>query len=507
MLQNLTRLLLRSRPIPKPIRHADRTGTTRRDYPQGALASHIIGYRTRLTEERIQERTRQLSRPDPLNYQAGDWMGQTGIEKFYESELRGLRGKKKVTTNLRGEILREEIVRESRPGRDLELTLDSKLQHHAEELLERALQGLPLTDEEKSETPPLLPVGGALAIMDIRTGELLAAASAPHFDLRVLTDPAQGSWKEITSDPRHPLFPRLTRMQIPAGSVFKTVTAVGLLHQEGFNPDRADYCQGFLKTPDRFRCLVFTHSGVGHFDVDLAKAMAQSCNVYFFKHAPKLGASRLADWGRNFGFGERTGVDLPGEERGFLPAHQPGKTRQRGRDDIMGLCIGQGTLLVTPLQVVRMMAAVANGGTLVTPHLLRANGYDSLSENSAPKSGKLRIRHLDPQLLARVREGLEQVVSHPQGTGYKTVRLAEVKIAGKTGTAEVAGKPDHAWFAGYVPADRPRYAIVSVLEHGGSGGKAAGPLAREMIRAMLEEGLLRPQGGTPQTPVTADLQP
>lgn len=516
LLQNISReaaVEIEAHPETYPGMRIERT--TRRDYPQGAVASHVIGYRTRLSEERIQQRRAQLVHADPLNYQVGDWMGQTGVEKFYESDLRGLRGRKKLTTNLRGEIVREEIVRQPRAGQDLELSIHVPLQLKAEELLERTLRGLPLVEGVESERGKpagdakgeTLPAGGVLAVMDIRTGELVAAASAPHFDLRALTDARYGSWPEITSDPRHPLFPRLTRMQLPAGSVFKTVTAVALMHEEGFNPDRGYHCQGFLKTPDRFRCLVFTHSGVGHYETDLAKALAQSCNVYFFKLAPKVGGSRLADWGRNFGFGERTGIDLPGEERGFLPAHQVGVTQQRGRNDPLGLAIGQSTLLVTPIQVLRMMAAVANGGTLVTPHFLRGSGPTSVADATSRKTSRVPVPGLDPQRLARVREGLEQVVSHPQGTGYKTVRLSEIKIAGKTGTAEVAGRPDHAWFAGYFPADRPRYAVVSVLEHGGSGGKAAGPLAREMVRAMLDQGMLRPERRSPAAPVTADVEP
>lgn len=481
------------------------TRSSRREYPAGPLAAHLVGYRKRLDDEGIRERKQRYPSGDPLDYGVGDWAGETGLEKYYETALRGLRGLKRVTLDWRGEILSEETLRAPRPGRDLQLSLHAPLQLEIETILDRTLN--PESDPQATETatsaedpasPDPVPRGACLAIMDIRTGELIAAASAPHFDLQLMVEHDSEEWQRISNDNRHPLFPRLTRMQLPPGSVFKTLTSLALLELPGFNPDEEFFCQGYLTTPAKFRCLSFTHNGVGHDATDLTRAMAQSCNVYFFSLAPQLGRKNLSEWGARLGFGTPTGIDLPGESRGNLP-----RSRQL---DLRGLAIGQGELLVTPLQILRMMAAVANDGKLVTPHLVQNTPAlpDSLSPGSTPSRTVSFPREPIPDLsshtLQRLREALAAVVAHPQGTAHRTLYMRELPVAGKTGTAETQGKPDHAWFAGYFPADRPRYAVVTILEHGGSGGRAAGPPTRLAVEAMLHLGLLTPsRTPTPQT--------
>ena len=178
----------------------------------------------------------------------------------------------------------------------------------------------------------------------------------------------------LLADPAHPLFHRAIQMALPPGSVFKTVTAVALLESAGLDPAATFYCQGYLKQPDRQRCAVYVRHGTGHGDVTLAEALAESCNVYFFHHAEKLPPQALVDWARRLGFGQPTGVDLPGEARGIVPT--PDSIRKlEGHGwhtaDTQAMSVGQGSLTATPLQVVRMMAAVANGGLLVTPHVVR----------------------------------------------------------------------------------------------------------------------------------------
>jgi penicillin-binding protein 2 len=212
--------------------------------------------------------------------------------------------------------------------------------------------------------------------------------------------------------------------------------------------------------------------------------------VYFFHAAREMGGQKLLETAKQFGFGQPTGVDLPDESAqgkpvGNLPAMPC---------DHLGVAIGQASLTVTPLQIVRMMTAIANGGELLTPRLARRSGSSVVTDESQSNLLEAPIAHPIPNLssyaLEQVRHGLEHVVAYPRGTGFKTVRMTEVAIAGKTGTAESRGGQDHAWFAGYVPADRPRYAFVVVLERGGSGGKMAGPLAKKLVEAMLHEGLI-----------------
>jgi penicillin-binding protein 2 len=338
---------------------------------------------------------------------------------------------------------------------------------------------------------------------------VLAAVSAPRFSLQELLHPSPAEWAAITSDPRQPFFHRATSMTVAPGSVFKAITAVALLESGSFDPDAHRHCQGFLDRPDQHRCYTYRHFGVGHGDVDLSQALCRSCNVYFFQGARKIGPGPLVHWAERFGIGQATGIDLPGEQSGNLPRPPVPESAilQVGFDepdrsqppwypgDTLGLAIGQSRLTTTPLQMARVMAAIANDGFLVTPHLLQ--GLGSARQIDGDPSTRLStppprpIPDLTQGTLGRVREGLEMVVAHPQGTGYKSVRMSAVKIAGKTGTAEVGGGlSDHAWFAGYVPADRPKYAFAVVLEHAGSGGSTAGPVAKRTVETLLELGLV-----------------
>jgi penicillin-binding protein 2 len=335
-----------------------------------------------------------------------------------------------------------------------------------------------------------LPPGASLVAIDVRTGAIVACASGPRFDLNVLAEGDATGWNEIQADPRKPLFDRATRMTLPPGSVFKAISAVAFLEGGHLDPEAPFHCQGFLQRPDQYRCLIFRRYQVGHGDVTLVDALAKSCNVYFFHHAKALGPESLHQWAARFGIGQKTGVDLPGEQAGRLPAARP-KRDERRIGETLQLSIGQADLTVTPLQMARMMAAIANGGTLVMPHFAESTGPSEESEAALSAFESQAIPELSSRTLAWVRRGLEQVVANPKGTGYKTVRHEIVSIAGKTGTAEPGGgRPDHAWFAGYVPADRPKIAFAVVLEHAGSGGHAAGPVAKRFVDAMLQHGLL-----------------
>lgn len=459
-----------------------------REYPLGSLAAHVVGFRKPLTQEEWEARQKRLPAGDPLGYLPGDRIGQTGIEKHYERHLRGVRGQRKLLLNSQGEVVEEREIRAPRPGQDLQLTLNISLQQHAESLLAAAVHPPPPkpADPDQEEAPPALapPQSGCIAVMDVRTGELLVAAAWPTFDINVYLNGKPDERRKIEADPRFPLYPRLHKMTLAPGSVFKALTATAML-QAGIPADAPFHCQGYLDIPTRRRCLPFVHQNVGHGDVDLSLALAQSCNVYFFHAARQMGGKKLIETAAQFGFGHPTGVDLPDEKAGNLPAV---------RCDHLGVAIGQASLTVTPLQIVRMMTAIANGGELLTPRLARRAGSAVISDESSSDMLDAPAPHAIPNIsshaLEQVRHGLEQVVAYPRGTGYKTVRLPEVAIAGKTGTAEARGGQDHAWFAGYVPAERPRYAFVVVLERGGSGGKMAGPLAKQLVQAMLQEGLI-----------------
>jgi penicillin-binding protein 2 len=477
---------------------------TRRVYPQGSLAPHIIGYRKPIDSSTVAEYRRKLTAGDPYDLQPGDRIGVAGIERQYNRQLRGVRGVRKLVLSSRGEILRDEIDRLPRPGRDVVLAMNVPLQRAAVELLDNVLSR-PADDPVTGKRLPL-PTGGVLIALDAQSGAVLASVSGPGYDVNTLVDGDRAAFAGLMSDSRRPLFHRAVSAQLPPGSIFKIVSASAFLDSGRIDPDAMFDCQGFLSTPDAFRCAVFRNFGVGHGPIDLTAALARSCNVYFFSGTRRTGASIIADWGRRFGLGQPTGIDLGGDASGNVPdvPVAPASTGRKKRvvsGVELQLAIGQARLLVTPMQAARMVAAVANGGSLVTPRLVESIGdpvnTDDVTSvfDSTEAPAPTRIEGLTPQTLHRIRTGLAAVVNHPQGTAFKTVRSPHVSIAGKTGTAETGGgRPDHAWFVGYAPAERPRVAFVVVLEHAGSGGHAAGPVARRFVEAMLRLGLL---GGKP----------
>jgi len=490
--------------------------STDRIYPHGALAAHVIGARKPVENVAAKQIRRKNAQGEQFEFELGDRIGLTGVESSYDHHLRGRRGLKRVVKSRRGEIVRTETIRKPRPGGDVVLTLDFPLQRQMENLLDslpaRAIQTITEEDSVVSETskpPPNKSAGSSIVALDVRTGEVLLAVSSPRYDLNLLLHPDAERWQQLLDDPRRPFFPRATQMALPPGSVFKALTSVAVLESRVVGPKELIYCQGFLHRPDRFRCY---HS-IAHGDTELSDAVCRSCNVYFFTAAERMGPGPIVEWARRFEFGQPTGLDLPRERGGNLPSPNadsmsPAATkRSRGarhstwhKGNTLQLAIGQASLTVTPMQVARMMAAIANDGYLVTPHVVRDTGPTSVRDDHQRLTSHREpypIPGLSPGTLSHVRRAMQRVVADPRGTGYKTVRLDGVRIAGKTGTAEVGpGKEDHAWFAGFVPADNPRIAFAVVLEHAGTGGRVAGPVARELVAAMLERGLL------PRTEIT-----
>lgn len=472
--------------------------TSDRVYPAGSFAAHVIGARRWMPAD--------SASPESPNVFRGR-EGISGIEQAYDPVLRGRPGLKRVVYNRRREILSTDVIREPQNGRDVTLTFDSDLQAAAERILDDTIASSTFSEPDNTDDsaptsePDVVPQGATLIAFDINTGEILAAACAPRFDLSLYADFDQEKWDAVVADPRHPFFSRITALSAPPGSIFKVLTAVAAVESGVVDDKTPLHCQGYLDRPDQLRCMIYRHQGGSHGDVTLADALCQSCNVYFFKAAKEMRPQQLRTWIERFGFGAQTGVDLAGESAGRVPGLSGGSPAGRpGRGADPQLAIGQSSLLVSPLQVARMMAAIANGGFLVQPRFARppqessAGGRDELIltsiESTFPATSR-KIPDLSPRTLAIVREGLERVVNDPQGTG-KSARVAGVRIAGKTGTAETSGdQPDHAWFAGYVPADRPRIAFVIMLEHAGSGGQAAGPVAKRFVEALVESGRIR----------------
>jgi penicillin-binding protein 2 len=472
----------------------------RRFYPAGDTAAHVVGHLGPVEKHELDSTSDGGHNPA---YHPLDLIGRMGVERQYERYLRGNRGVRVDLLSRNGAVNSSHWRPGPTVGTDMMLTLDPSLQRTAERLLDSALRRRPPAVDGEPQG------GGAVVVLDVRRGEVLAAASAPRFDPNAFSTSSSHDRAVLLSDPNHSLFDRAAQMAIPAGSVFKVPAAIALLETGTTHADEAFYCQGYLHSPDRQRCLIFVRDGVGHGDTTLTDALARSCNVYFFHYATQAGAASLIDWSIRLGFGRRTGIDLPGEVAGQLPT--PANIRSLEghgwrKGDTQALAIGQGSLTVTPLQIVRLLAAVANGGTLVTPRVVR----DIATVDRAPAeldelgdvpqldfAPPVRIEGLSSSTLDVIRDGLKRVVADTQGTAHGTVYTESIMIAGKTGTAETGStsgglkREDHAWFVGYAPAEAPKVAFVVALEHAGSGTAAAGPVAKRLVMRMAELGYFK----------------
>lgn len=441
-----------------------------RRYPGGSMAAHVVG---QLGAESSQDESAS---------QSAARVGISGAERQFEQILRGRAGIAIDQVDRAGNRIASKNETPVFPGRDVILSLDARLQRTAEALLDGAVERTATLDGTATS-------GGAMVVLDVHSGRVLALASAPRFDPGSLADTAQ--FRQLADSASKPLFDRALAMALPPGSVFKIVSAAALIECGAIDPSRPFECQGYWTRPDRERCLLFRRQGKGHGPVNLEQALAQSCNVYFFHHATAAGAEPLVEWAGRFGLGERTGIDLPGEARGRIPVFSSQDGKASGQPDWSGadtraLAIGQSTLLVSPLQMACIMAAIADGGELPTPRISRSIGLtETLDQGdesaSLPPPAKRKVEGLSRSTLDALRAGLRAVVADEYGTAHAQLFSSEVEVAGKTGTAETgAGQGDHAWFAGYAPPTRPEIAFAIVIEHGGAGSEAAS-LARRLI--------------------------
>jgi penicillin-binding protein 2 len=355
------------------------------------------------------------------------------------------------------------------PGAQVVTTVDRRIQEAAE----RAMAGK----------------AGAVVVMDPRNGDVLALTSSPAFSLDRLTGNLdRDEWVRLVRDPMTPLLNRALQGQYPPASVFKIIVAAAGLQEGSLTPMDRIYCNGEFSLGN-WTFKDWKPGGHGH--LDLHGSIAQSCDIFFYQAGLKVGADVMAKYAQAFGLGAPTGIDLGGERFGLVPFSPAQRQRARRHwlpGDTVNMSIGQGQLLVTPLQTARMMAAVANGGILWKPRLVqrveRADGTLAYSSSSQMTE---RVE-LSPVVWAFLRQSLTSVVK--DGTGA-LARLPGVDIAGKTGTAQTIAKSDaakgqdHAWFASFAPADDPQYVVVVLVERGGKGGQVAAPIARQIYEAIF----------------------
>ncbi len=448
-----------------------------RRYPLGPIMAHVVGYIGSITE-------RELEARDPARYSGTSQIGKTGIERAYEDQLHGYPGVQQVETNAQSRVLRVLDVEPPVPGRDLVLNIDARLQ--------------------KAAFDALGDYKGAVVAVDPRNGQVLAMVSKPSFNPNSFVEGIDAAtFTELNTDIRRPLFNRAINGEYPPGSTVKPMLGLAGLYYGVVTTTHTVFCPGYFILPGNPRPYreIWNRNGHGH--VNLGDAIKQSCDIYFFDMAVELGIDRIADFLGLFNLGEPTGVDLVGEESGILPSRE-WKRRERNQiwfpGETVNIGIGQGFMLMTPMQLAQMTARIAMRGDAFLPRIV--NGLrDPLTQE---------VDLLPPVALPSVELGhewpwefvinaMEDVVHSARGSARSISRDLPYRIAGKTGTAQVftlgaeeeyneeelaIALRDHGLFVAFAPADNPRIAVAVVVENGGGSGSAT-PVARKVLDAWL----------------------
>lgn len=426
----------------------------KRYYPLGAAAAHVVGYLSESTRKQVAER----------KLLPGQRVGQTGIELAFDASLRGDAGILLEEVNARGRPLRTVATQKPvRHGTSVRFTIDAAMQRDLAEAF---------GDE-----------AGAAVFLDPRDGAVRALYSGPSYDPNIFSGRlSRETWSSLVEDPKRPLQNRAVSSVYSPGSTYKIVMAVaGLEEADTLEPGETVFCGGRKKFYGHFR---HCHFRGGHGWVGLREALARSCNIYFYTLGQRLGIEKIEAWSRRFGLGDSTGVGLGTEAPGLVPSDE-WKRRERGEPwypgETISVAIGQGPLLVSPMQMAVVAAAIANGGQRISP-------YFEVGLGSAKPPEPMDISE---QTLEVVRNGLIDVVESNHGTARRA-RVKGIEVAGKTGTAQVVALDaeddpgDHAWFVGFAPVEDPRLAFAIIVEHSGHGGAVAAPIARAVIEGELE---------------------
>jgi len=446
-----------------------------REYPYNEQTSHLIGYIGRINESDIE----QLDENEiTANYRGSDYIGKTGIEQSYESELHGTTGIEQVEVDTGGRGVRVLSRTPPKSGNNLMLTLDARLQEIAEQAFGN--------------------YRGALVAIDPSNGEVLAFVSRPGYDPNLFIDGIdEDSWNELNNSPDVPLNNRALRGQYPLGSTIKPFMALAGLYYNKRSPSYTISDPGYYALPGSSHHYRDWKKG-GHGMVDLFKSIVVSCDTYYYGLATELGIDNMFNFLSQFGFGKKTGIDLEGETAGLLPSQEWKQKRYKEKwysGDTVSAGIGQGYDLVTPMQLAFATAVLANDGVGYRPHLVRQVQHSGSNVTPVPEVKPEFTIALNPEHLALVKRAMVAVMQ-PGGTAAQAGAGAPYAFAGKTGTAQVVGikqgekyiesqvterNRDHAWFIAFAPADKPKIALAVLAENGGHGGAVAAPIARKVL--------------------------
>ena len=448
-------------------------------YPHGSLAAHLLGTMGRINSREWETLSGQKYADGTNVYSKDDFLGKTGVESSYESYLHGRPGGTDVQIDAHGRTVRSLATQDAAPGGTVQLTIDAPTQAAAERVFQENHF-----------------IGAAVAL-DPRTGAVLAMASAPTFDPgQFATGISAANWKPLNQNPSHPLIDRAMSAMYPPGSTFKPVVAAAGWQTGMITPSSSVDCTGsYHLGRARFGCWE-THG-----ETDFTKAIAESCDVFFYVYGQKVGPDRLSYYAKQFGLAEKTGIDLGGEDIGSIPSpawklkhfHRLGPAfDQWYGGDTLHMSIGQGDVLTTPLQMARVTAALANGGDVLKPYVV-SKVTDAGSHTARYQCTPTILRHVPVSAanMERVRQAMRATVTH--GTG-KVVSFPGIAVAAKTGSAQTYGSSmTHGLFICFAPYNHPTIAISAIVEHGGHGGSTAGKVCRAMLAAYFH---LKDTGGT-----------
>jgi len=451
----------------------------KRNYPYGKMMAHMLGY---VSEINIEE----LKQKDYKTYSPGDYIGKYGLERMYESNLRGIDGEKRVEVDAMGREVRTLDMKDSIPGNNMYLNINLDVQI----VVEKALEGKR---------------GGCIAL-EPKTGAVVALTSRPAFDPNKFSSGiSKEDWKAIITDKAHPLQNRVTQGRYPPGSTFKILTALKALEDGLINNNTGFTCRGGFPFGNRvFKCW----KKGGHGTVSIHRGIVESCDVFFYNVGLKLGVDRIHSFGTAVGLGKPSGIDLPGETHGLLPSSE-WKKKTYGvpwyEGETVSVAIGQGAVWLTPIQLVQLSSFVANEGITFKPQIVnKIVGSDGKALKTFEPVVAADIK-MKKEVFKIVKEGMQGVVNEPSGTAYGS-RIQNVHMSGKTGTAQSSGSDkvknlgDHAWFIAFAPSEDPAIAITVLIEYGGHGSSAAAPVAKAIsenlftVKPEIKEAMIRGQG-------------
>ena len=438
-----------------------------REYPLGEITAHLVGYVNEASEEEVKEK-----------FQLGDVVGRMGIERQYDSVIRGTNGEELIEVDARGRLVRRLGRRDPQPGGTIKLTLDAALQQTAYEALKSAPdeKGLP----RNSNSPQ---VKGAVVVADSQNG-VLALVSFPSFNPNEINQ----KYNEWSNAPALPFFNRAIGGAYHPGSTFKIITSVAGL-EEGVLDVNYKYTDvGFVEAGGlKFRNWYFTRYGKGEGEINVVKAITRSTDTFFYIAGEKIGIDSLAAWAEKFGLGKKSGIDLPGEATGLMP-NPDWKLKTKGERWYLGntynTSIGQGDVAATPLQINTMMSAIANSGKVCIPHLVNVDSQNFKFEILNLKF-PCRDLNLQSETLDLIRQGMVGACS-PGGTAGIFFNFTP-QVACKTGTAETVGEKTHAWFTAYGSTDNPQIVATALVEEGGEGSTVAAPVVKKILEKYFEK--------------------